>query len=172
MRRCRGMGFTLVELLVVLAVLVLLAAMLLPALTLAREKVRRVNCVNRLKSMGLALLMYTGDNRGHFPVYCIPYAANFEPLNSQDIMDDGKVYACPSARDQRTLARDPNYLFLGSGLTDNNDSAAAITIACDESGNHPDNGWMNALFIDAHAEGARPDGTRPGRWNLTRARSE
>ncbi len=60
-------GFTLIELLVVVAIIAILAAMLLPALSAAREKARRASCLTNLKQMAAAIESYCGEFSGYVP---------------------------------------------------------------------------------------------------------
>jgi len=62
-------GFTLIELLVVIAIIAILAAILFPVFAKAREKARQTSCLNNVKELTLAMLMYTQDYDEMFPAY-------------------------------------------------------------------------------------------------------
>ena len=60
-------AFTLIELLVVISIIAILAAMLLPALSRAKETARKISCVNKIRQLGLSMQMYVSDSQGYFP---------------------------------------------------------------------------------------------------------
>ena len=64
-KRCNS--FTLIELLVVIAIIAILAAMLLPALSAARENARAISCTNKLKQVGYCIAFYNDAHEGYFP---------------------------------------------------------------------------------------------------------
>ena len=75
-RNSSRIGFTLIELLVVIAVIAILAALLLPVLARAKERGKRVSCLNNLRQLGMAALIYAGDNGDTVP----PASGNVYPV--------------------------------------------------------------------------------------------
>ena len=82
-------AFTLIELLVVIAIIAILAAMLLPALSAAKEKARRLNCLNNVHQIEIAINSYTVDSKDKLPVITANSGAAWAwdlPNSAADIM--------------------------------------------------------------------------------------
>ena len=89
-RAKRSAAFTLIEMLVVIAIIGVLAALLLPALTAAREKARRTSCLNNLNQFSKALESYCADSGGYFP--CYP-GWGVDPSNTTRLGPGGVTYS-------------------------------------------------------------------------------
>ena len=92
MSKTRLSRFTLIELLVVIAIIAILAAMLLPALSKARNRAHATYCVGNLKQVGIATNNYTSDNKEWFP-HTLPFL-----YLVQGNYLSPKMFVCPSGR--------------------------------------------------------------------------
>jgi prepilin-type N-terminal cleavage/methylation domain-containing protein len=107
------LAFTLIELLVVIAIIGILTSLLLPTISLARNKARSVDCKNKLRQLGLTIRIYADDNQERYPRINEPVITNtssseirnrllrhfLEPLVQQP-----EIFRCKS-EDTETFAR-------------------------------------------------------------------
>lgn len=95
-------GFSLIEMLTVIAIIAVLAAIVFPVLARVRENGRRTRCVSNLKQFGVAFRLYANDNRGYAPYQW--YGVRYGGYREGDVLDplfdyvdkNWEVYYCPS----------------------------------------------------------------------------
>lgn len=163
----RQYGFTLTELLIVISILALLAAILLPVFLKVRERARTATCADNLHHLYLAVAQYSADNGGPFPD-----SDNQALINTLYPYTHSKaLWHCPSD----STAQIMSYNYLPAVLRDksgnmrfgtidaeepklgNSDiSLLADAIGCKQDAADSHGGSYNAVFLDGHLKSLDP----------------
>jgi len=95
-------GFTLVEILVVVAIVGLLMALVVPVLMNSRSQARRIQCANNLRELHRGVNLYCMDNRMLYPILALKPSANSSAMRLRDLLEpilrDPRVFKCPEDR--------------------------------------------------------------------------
>lgn len=155
----RHLKFTLVELLVTIAVIAALAGLLLPAFAKARATAQRASCANNLHGVGVAIKMYLGDNHDYLPVAAQKPS---EHLNSDPGIGEAlgqnlpspKLLLCPCDPGKKFFtAEGSSYEYSGmvSGLPKGSEMKMPLMYDYESfHGKAGTNGSVNFLYADGH----------------------
>lgn len=146
----RNKGFTLMELMVVIAIIVILAGFLTPALNRARRQAKKVECMNNLKQVSIALHAYALDNNEYFPAG--EDTAGLAVLVTQGYITISQVCQCTEAAVPATYVYD-------GGLRESTASATKSIAWC-PSAAHSSPTAYNILYGDGHVSSSTAAGSK------------
>ena len=159
-------GFTLVELLVVISIVLMLAGLLLPAVGRARGLALTANCLGNLRQLGLAVQMYINDQTGRLPklqnrsttnelapaIDTVLFPPNFQKTIFQCPADRRSIFATTGTSYYWNFTVNGQDVFSLFSIVGGAD-AAQIPLISDKEGFHPDlRDKINVLYVDGHAD--------------------
>lgn len=143
-----------IELLVTISIIAILATLLLPALTLAREKTRRVSCIANLKNIGIATRSYASSFDENFPNG--DNATGLNKVLDQGYVKTAKLFLCPSTTTKsvsETLLEDTSLDYVYKGGMSEKNCRIETGLAMDRYTTPNHEKYGSVLFGDGHVEG-------------------
>ncbi|MFA6142968.1 MAG: type II secretion system protein [Candidatus Omnitrophota bacterium] len=158
-------AFTLIELLVVIVIIGILAALIMPAIGMARESGRRALCVSNMRQCYMFLTLYADDHKGKFPISSNPQDFDLSSSPYPSYIEDYGILICPSSKDTKWVSGQflPNnlsYMYNNANL--GIDSGSDILLGADKvvnadfvtlsgNDNHKTYG-VNVMYVDGHVK--------------------
>ena len=140
----------------IIGTVLLIAFLLFPNLNSERVGARKITCINNLKQIGLAIRMYSQENKGQYPDK--NGAEGLEMLRAGGYLENPKIFTCPStnrfadrvAKDGEKLTEEyVDYVYIG-GYNENTPPNTAIAYDKPTNNHHK---YGNILFADGHVQG-------------------
>ena len=149
-------GLTILEIIIVMAIMLIVASMLIPGLARARRNASRAKCINNLKTIGLMIHMYAIDFKEKFPSKGTSGVDGLAILK-EDYITDESGFLCPASLN---ITPSIDYFFADE-LTENSQPDSALAV--DNANRHDSPKNYNILYVDGHISSAvaPPTGT-PG----------
>ncbi|MBD3426957.1 MAG: hypothetical protein GF409_06985 [Candidatus Omnitrophica bacterium] len=129
-------GFTLGEVMMVLAIVILVTALMWPFISYSNQRLAKITCSNNLRKIGRALYIYAIEHEGQFP-------PAIKTLYDEEYLADERLMDCPASKAQGTTSSS-DYIYT-AGLTVRSPSRA--TLLRDKQTSHT-GGGMNVLFVN------------------------
>ncbi len=136
--RYRQKGFTISELIIVFAVVLVICIPMVPFITRNRNRLDKVLCANNLRELGLAMYIYAREHEGRFP-------PSIRTLYEEQYLSDTRLLDCPASKSAGTLDS-PDYVYT-AGLSARSSSQGPLLR--DNTKNHPDGG-RNTLYVNGN----------------------
>lgn len=171
----RRKAFTLIELLVVIVIIGVLAALIMPAIGMARESGRRSLCVSNMRQCYMWLTIYADEHNGKFPISSNPSDFDLSSAPYPSYIEDYGILICPGSKDTKWvsgqfLPNNVSYMYNNANL--DVDSQSDIPLGADkvanadlatlsQDDNHKTYG-VNVMYVDGHVRWSKT--VPPASW--------